>query len=379
MKRRNSGFCILLPTMAVILILVGGAITWAVKSIFDYATTTYGPPAPALTLVQKLTYTTQLVYNAKDLTQSVDKNGQSQSFKVDLGEPVVSVATRLEQAGLIRNADIFRIYLIYAGLDTRIQAGNYEINPSMPAIAIANRLMDATPEKVTFNILAGWRAEEIAAALPTSGLSITPQEFLDAIQNPPVGIPIRQPKPEILTMEGFLFPDSYEFARTIPLKQMLIAILENFDRHVTADIQQGFSNQGLSLYQGVTLASIVQREALVTDEQPTIASVFFNRLANGMKLDSDPTVQYSLGYNQIQKTWWTNPLYADDLQVASAFNTYLNAGLPPGPIANPGISALQAVAHPAKTPYYYFRARCDGSGKHTFAVTYEEHLQNACP
>jgi UPF0755 protein len=98
-----------------------------------------------------------------------------------------------------------------------------------------------------------------------------------------------------------------------------------------------------------------------------------------MKLDSDPTVQYALGYNTAAATWWTNPLSASDLQFDSPYNTYLYPGLPPGPICNPGLSALNAVAYPAQTPYYYFRAACDGSGRHAFAQTYEEHLRNACP
>jgi UPF0755 protein len=98
-----------------------------------------------------------------------------------------------------------------------------------------------------------------------------------------------------------------------------------------------------------------------------------------MKLDSDPTVQYALGHNENQGTWWTNPLTVQDLQEISPYNTYIYPGLPPGPISNPGLSALQAVASPAETPYFYFRARCDGSRMHLFAATYEEHLLNQCP
>jgi UPF0755 protein len=109
----------------------------------------------------------------------------------------------------------------------------------------------------------------------------------------------------------------------------------------------------------------------------TIASVFYNRMAAGMKLDSDPTVQYALGFNDRKNTWWTNPLTSTD--VDSPYNTYLYPGLPPGPIDNPGLEALQAVANPQSTPYYYFRAACDGSGRHNFARTYQEHLKNACP
>jgi UPF0755 protein len=144
-------------------------------------------------------------------------------------------------------------------------------------------------------------------------------------------------------------------------------------------MQAGFERQGLDVYAAVTLASIVERESIDASEMPLIASVFLNRLAIGMNLDADSTAQYALGYNEGQNTWWTNPLGASDLQVESPYNTYRFPGLPPGPIANPGWNALRAVAFPAQTPYYYFRAACDGSGKHLFAETYAEHLQNACP
>jgi UPF0755 protein len=107
--------------------------------------------------------------------------------------------------------------------------------------------------------------------------------------------------------------------------------------------------------------------------------VFYNRLKAGANLASDPTVQYALGYNQDQATWWTNPLSQQDLQVDSPYNTYLYPSLPPGPISNPGLAALEAVAFPADTPYFYFRAACDNSGRHVFAKTYDEHLANACP
>ncbi len=117
---------------------------------------------------------------------------------------------------------------------------------------------------------------------------------------------------------------------------------------------------------------------LVFTVGPMIASVFINRLNVGMKLDSDPTVQYAIGFNKEQNTWWTNPLNLDDLKIDSPYNTYLNTKLPPGPIANPGLEALQAVAFPARTPYFFFRAACDGSGRHLFSKTYDEHIHNEC-
>ncbi|MGB7872793.1 MAG: endolytic transglycosylase MltG, partial [Anaerolineales bacterium] len=235
---------------------------------------------------------------------------------------------------------------------------------------------DATPKQVSFVILPGWRIEEIADSLATSGLSITSDEFLAAARSAPPGLDYL---PASASTEGFLYPDIYILPRTITAEELVDEFLRNFSLHLTLDLREGFTRQGLEVYQAVTLASIVQREAIVADERAQIASVFLNRLKADMKLDTDPTVQYALGYDASKGTWWTNPLSAVDLQIDSPYNTYLYTGLPPGPIANPSLSALRAVAFPAETPYYFFRARCDGSGLHVFSVTFEEHLQNGCP
>jgi UPF0755 protein len=180
-------------------------------------------------------------------------------------------------------------------------------------------------------------------------------------------------------LKAFCFPGLIRSNEKPAQKDLLAQLLNHFNAGVTSDLRDAYTAQGLDLFQAVTLASIIQREAVVIDEQPTIASVFINRMNTGMKLESDPTVQYALGYQLLQKTWWKNPLSSADLQFNSSYNTYVVSGLPPGPIANPSLEALQSVAHPAQTGYYYFRAQCDGSGRHAFSVTYAEHLQNGCP
>jgi UPF0755 protein len=182
----------------------------------------------------------------------------------------------------------------------------------------------------------------------------------------------------VTNVEGFIYPGVYQFDRAISADEMLAAFLQRFDENVTPELRAGFERQGLDLYQAVIMASIVEREAVVDEEAPMIASVFLNRWRIGMKLDSDPTVQYAVGYNSEQGTWWTNPLSFADIATISPYNTYNQAGLPPGPICNPGAAALQAVAFPAQSPYYFFRARCDGSGKHNFAISYAEHLEFGC-
>ena len=239
---------------------------------------------------------------------------------------------------------------------------------------IARKLQDYSPADATLVILSGWRMEEIAASLPTSGLDISPETFLAAAQTPPQVLALEYPA----SMEGFFLPDSYTLPRSTTVDQLLETIARNFALHITDDMRAGFAAQGLDVYQAVTLASIVERESIHTEEQALIASVFINRLNIGMTLGGDPTVQYALGYDSINQTWWTNPLSLEDLKYDSPYNTYIYAGLPPGPIANPSLDALQAVAFPESSAYYYFQAACDNSGYHTFAVTFEEHLSNGC-
>lgn len=336
----------------------------------------YGPPAPGLTIVQRAQYSARLLWYDGLLTRPLNSEASERNFKIESGQSVDSISMSLQDAALIRDAESFRAYLIYSGLDTSIQAGEYKLSAAMSAIDIAREIQDASATEATFTILAGWRMEEIAASLPTSGLAITPDEFLSVART-------RRDDYDFLadadSAEGFLFPDSYIFSRNILVHELVDELLRNFSLRLTPDLTQGFEQQGLTAYQAVTLASIVEREAVKNEEKPLIASVYLNRLNIGMKLDADPTIQYSLGFDFASGTWWKNPLSLDDLQFDSPFNTYIYAGLPPAPISNPDLDSLQAVAFPAETPYYFFRAKCDGSGYHSFAETFEEHVANGCP
>lgn len=340
------------------------------------ATRIYGRPAPSLPFPQCVQYAALLLWYDGLLTQPLDLSGAEQTFTIEVGESVDSVANHLQSVGLIGDAEAFRSYMIYAGMDTSMQAGEYKLSTAMSAMDIAHQLQDATPEEVTFVVLPGWRLEEIADSLSTSGLSVTYDKFLSAAKMPPHDYDFLEGASSI---EGFVYPDSYIFSRQISVDEMINDMLRNFSAHLTLDLKNGFERQGLSVYQAVTLASMVEREAVHEEEQPLIASVYLNRLKIGMKLDADPTVQYAIGYNFLQQSWWTNPLSLLDLQVNSVYNTYKYPGLPPTPISNPSLSALHAVAFPDETNYYFFRAKCDGSGFHEFSETFDEHLQNACP
>ena len=337
----------------------------------------FGPSSVTMSQTQRVLYSARLFLAQDDLKAPEAVTQPQVSFVIEAGESAPSIANRLEKEGLIRSDRTFLLYLIYSGQDTSIQAGKYQLDTGLDALGIALELQDATPEEVTFQILPGWRLEEIAESLPTSGLEITPKKFL-RLANSPKSLGLPEEMSGLNSLEGFMFPDSYTFKRDILPEEFFTEIFNRFEAQITPELRDAFERQGLTLREAVILSSIVQREAMIPEEQPMIASVFLNRLKAGMKLESDPTVQYALGYDDSGKTWWKNPLFLNDLKQISPYNTYINEGLPPSPICNPGFSALQSVAYPAETPYYYFRATCDGSGQHTFSVTFEEHLEKAC-
>lgn len=357
------------------LLLAGLALVLAAVAVIpSRAAKTFGPPAPYLSAGQRLQYSARLLWYDGLLTRPADAGGAEREFVIEQGASVGLIAHNLQQAGLIKSAGAFRDYLVYAGLDTAIQSGTFNLSPAAPPVSIASQLLDPTPGDVTFVVLPGWRLEEIAAGLPTSGLNIDPAAFVRAAREPryrPAHLP------EGAGAEGFLFPGEYLLPRATSADTLVTLMQQNFELYLSQELEAAFAAQGLTVFEAVTLASIIQREAIEQDEMPIIASVFLNRLNLGMKLDSDPTVQYALGLTA--DGWWKNPLYGEDLQFDSLYNTYIYPGLPPGPIDNPSLQALRAVADPAETPYFYFRAACGASGRHAFAVTYEEHLANDCP
>jgi UPF0755 protein len=371
-KRNNRKSC--LPWLIFFIVSLG--IVSLMVFVPESARQSFGAPSPDLNAWQKTMLGFELIWNADKLVQPGDLNGSEQSFTIEPGESVDSVSVRLEQAGLIRSAGLFKTYLIWTGMDVYIQPGTFRLSPAQTARDIAITLESTTLTEIKFNVLPGWRMEEIAAAIPTSGFRFSTDEFkreINVPRSPPDFLPIGG------SAEGFLAPGEYILPRATTASELIASMLERFSTELTPGLRAGFADQGLTVYQAVTLASIIQREAIMESEMPLIASVFFNRLNVDMPLQSDPTVQYSLGYNSLQGTWWTNPLSAMDLNVDSPYNTYLFHNLPPGPISEPGTAALEAVADPSRSSYYFFQAKCDGSGYHNFSETFEQHQQNNCP
>lgn len=296
-----------------------------------------------------------VIYYKEGLLAVNRSDKQTQIFIIKRGESVSSIIDNLHRQGLIRNKLPFFIHIKLKGIDGSIQAGDFRLSPSMNASEIAQTLTVGTLDKWV-TVIEGMRVEEVA--------NIFSREF---------GIPevefIRTAK------EGYLFPDTY----LVPKEATLGAVLEIFDRNFTKkfspELKTKVERLNLNEIEVLTLASMVEREANNPKDMQKVASVMMRRLRLGMGLQVDATVQYALGYQALERTWWKKNLTLADLSLNSPYNTYKNAGLPPGPIASPGLSAIEAVvsADP-NTPYLYYLTGTDGITR--FARTLEEHNGN---
>ncbi len=251
------------------LVLGGLALGFLVPLV---AENSFGPPNPKLNAWQRFSFGWQLLSHSSDLTVPRNPNGEEQLFIIQPGDSVPGISARLEQAGLIPNAQLFGVYLAWNGMDAYIQTGTFRLSPAMSATSIAGMLESATLTEITFSILPGWRMEEIAASLPTSGLSITADEFLAAASGTGFYLDLI---PTGASAEGFLFPDVYILPRTTDATHLVSILLQGFASHLPADYPGEFASHGLTVYQAVTLASIIEREAIQDEEMPMIASVFY--------------------------------------------------------------------------------------------------------
>lgn len=321
-----------------------------------------GPPTSNLSLSNRVQLSIRLAGAVEKLDSPISIQQNPTLLTITSGGTPNEICADLTTITDLDQCSLFIDYLVYKGLDREILAGVFSIPNGIDIISLAGLITDADKVMVQFNLLPGWRVEEIAESLALSGILNDPQGFIDLVHQD--------------RLEGFLFPTSYNLPRNSSAHDLEKIFSAEFQDTVPSEVLTGFDNQGLSTYQAVTLASIVQREAIHEDEMPLIASVYLNRLRLPMKLDADPTVQYALGFDG---SWWKSPLSFDDYQVDSPYNTYLFQGLPPAPIANPGLQALYAVAFPEASAYLFFRNACDNSGYHTFSLDYNEHLQKECP
>jgi len=295
--------------------------------------------------------------------------GSVRTVVIPPGATTREVAELLHGAGLIRDPVVFRLYARFRGLDGRIQSGEYELSAGMSAEQILDQLVRGQVVERSITIPEGLTVAEVAQRLGEAGV-VDPEEFLAAVAaSTAADAWVPRDAPVRVRLEGYLFPATYRYRRGVTGTDLVAMMVERFRQVWTPEYEERARELGLTVHQVVTLASIVEEEAQVPEERPIIAGVYLNRLRLGMKLDADPTVRYALQKPPDQD------LTLSDLQVDDPYNTYRYPGLPPGPICNPGEASIRAVLFPAEHDYLYFVARGDGSGRHRFSRTLEEHWQ----
>jgi len=298
--------------------------------------------------------------------QPADPDGETRLIFLPQGEGIWAIASVLRHEGIVRSAPVFyvayRLHMRTGGVG-ELPASYFDISPadSVPTI-IYSRLREPAVRRITFP--EGFTLKQIADRIAASDLLISRQAFVEAARADTV-------KDLVLfsfesdDLEGYLFPDTYEFAVGTPAYEVVSVMVNNFELKVVENNQPQIANSPYSLHELVTIASLIEREARVDKDRRLISSVIYNRLRRGMKLQIDATVQYALPEHKER-------LLHSDLRVESPYNTYLHAGLPPGPICNPGLACLEAALSPAETDYLYYVVGADGA--HIFSKTYPEHL-----
>ena len=274
------------------------------------------------------------------------------------------ILRHLREQGILRDEYVPLVYIKLARRGESIKAGIYEFSRPVSAADVVEKLIRGDVILKTVTIREGLDRFAIGRIFAADGFG-RPAEWDKLTADPEL---IRDLAPEAKSLEGYLFPDTYKLTPRTPTAKIVQLMVENFRKHFGPEMP--YITTGLGLHQTVTLASIVESEAKLPQERPLVASVYLNRLSKHMALDADPTVIYAL---KLAGRWDGN-IHKADLQIESPYNTYRYPGLPPGPIANPGMASLQAAAAPAKTNFLYFVARHDGS--HAFATNITEHNRN---
>lgn len=276
------------------------------------------------------------------------------NFVIPRGDSSRSVAERLQKQGLIRSSVAMFILARFGGLSENIQSGDFRLNPSMNLYTVAKELTHGTQD-IWIVIPEGLRKEEIALKLAKE-LSIPESEF------------------NKIAKEGYMFPETYLVSKEATAGALAKLFLNTFNQKVSEKDKAAVNRLNMTFGDVITIASLVEREAKLEQDRPLVASVILNRLRIGMKLDIDATIQYALGYQPKEKTWWKKDLTLEDLDVNSPYNTYKNNGLPPEPICNPGLSAIRAVLNAPDTEYLFYVA--DKNGNSHFGKNIDEHNLN---
>jgi len=301
------------------------------------------------------------LWGSTQLAPVAEGDAQEVLFVVESGDALGAVSRRLESRGLIRNARALELVGRVTGKASQIRSGEYALSASLAPREILDRIVEGRIHTYSTALPEGWTAAQIGARLAAEGF-VDEEEFRVAVTDPALARELGVPAD---SLEGYLFPETYRMRKGLSANEVARILVGQF-MVAWKRVEVAAAKRGLSMHEVVTLASVVEKETGAAEERPLIASVFSNRIARGMRLESDPTVIYGIPN-------FDGNLRRRDLDDPSnLYNTYRHKGLPPGPIASPGLEAILAVVSPADTEYLFFVSRNDGT--HKFSETYKEHV-----
>jgi UPF0755 protein len=310
-------------------------------------------------------------YNAQ-LHDPTSPTSQRVAFHIDQGESTAQIASDLQTRGLISSPEVFQVYMKYMANGAQLEAGDFTLDKHMSMLQIITALGSAKVQQLTVTLPEGSTAAAMSQVVGQSGLG-TADQYVAAVKDPTWQYPFLQSRPATApaNLEGFLFPDTYQLDKGATPHELVKRQLDRFTQQVSPAMQAQMAQAvpgrpAESLYNIITLASIVEREVQKDPDRAIVCGIFYNRLSIGMALQDDVTVLYGLGKLQ-------GPLTDQDKQRDTPYNTYLHPGLPAGPISNPGIATINACITPQKSAFFYFFA--DAKGVTRYARTYAEHLQ----
>ena len=307
----------------------------------------------------------------KATSESVSKNSKDIFFSISKNEETEDIANNLENAGLINSSFWFKAYIKNKDLDKKIQAGEYLLSPSLSIKEIAAMLSGGQTinKEKTIKIIEGWRIDDISRYLVENKI-VNGDEFIILAKTKTAGwnYDFFSGAPGYADLEGYLFPDTYRIFNDANANDIIIKMLNNLDNKLTSEMRADIKKSGKSIYEIITLASIIEKEVRSYEDMRIVSGIFLNRIKNGQPLESCATLAYIIGENKKQYT-------TEDTKIDSPYNTYQNRGLPPGPICSPGLNAIKAAIYPQKTEYNYFLSRFD-NGETVFSKSYQEHLNN---
>lgn len=287
---------------------------------------------------------------------------QDQGFLIHRGMSVTQIADSLQHRAFIRNRNHFLLAAKITGWGNQLKAGKYEITPGMTHLELLRLFRSGKVVQVRVTLPEGKTSEDYAEILQRA-LQIDKAEFLALVEDSNFARKLGVNAPRL---EGYLYPDTYQFYWGATAAEVVAVLVQELQRRLDDSLRVQMRARGMTLHEVLTLASIVEGEAVIDSERATIAAVYHNRLQQGILLQADPTIQYAVPGPPRR-------LLFKDLEIDSPYNTYRYAGLPPGPVNNPGIESIRAALNPAPVQYIYFVARGDGS--HRFSYTLEQHLQ----